>query len=214
MPTVVIISDVHLHKPELPAGDILVGCGDYLNSGSLKDWFKFLSWIEEAAKPYKYCILTGGNHDWAIHDNITYCKQELKSRGIDLLIDEELYLPEFGISLYGTPHVNPINGMWAWEKSEFRQEFLFSLIKFDPRAKTKILISHSPVHGILDNLGPLHLGSKPLLNAVLKKKPDWVLHGHIHSAYGQREFNGIKFVNAAICTELYLPDNPIQVIEV
>ena len=74
---------------------------------------------------------------------------------------------------------------------------------------TDVLITHGPPMGILDWVLPNHelVGCEELLPAVYKIKPMLHLFGHIHEAYGIHEENGIKFVNASICTVRYKPSN-------
>ncbi|KKM07384.1 hypothetical protein LCGC14_1734470 [marine sediment metagenome] len=83
---------------------------------------------------------------------------------------------------------------------------------------TDILVTHGPPHGILDIPKPpaevRKCGCKKLLSAVLRVKPKVHIFGHIHGGYGRVEQDGIQFINASVCTELYQPINVAQIIEI
>ena len=46
----------------------------------------------------------------------------------------------------------------------------------------------------------------------MEVSPKIHVFGHIHSSYGQKNFNGIEFINAAVLGENYMPtNNPIKI---
>jgi DNA repair exonuclease SbcCD nuclease subunit len=227
MITIDCISDTHLHSlPAILVGrkaDILIHAGDALNSGSWGDWNIFLKDLEMIRDQYKFICYIPGNHDKIVEKNQSDCKRQLKSIGVDLLIDERIYYGPYdgGIDIYGTPWVPHINGIWGFESQFPDSEFDigerfknipdFQSSKKDPKTSTHILVSHGPCFQIMDGKS---WGSKTLLDEVLKKRPQYFISGHIHSGYGQKEFNGIKFYNVATCQENYLPLNPVTRIEI
>ena len=81
---------------------------------------------------------------------------------------------------------------------------------------TNILISHGPPSGILDDT--FH-GNSAGCQAMMQRIYNLEhlkahIFGHIHECFGQEEHNGVKFVNASICTFSYQPTNKPIVIEV
>src|ERR1035437_3518182 len=62
---IVVVSDTHgLHNgiEDLPAGDVLVHAGDFMNSGyDPRDVLSFNRWLGE--QPFKHRVVCAGNHD-------------------------------------------------------------------------------------------------------------------------------------------------------
>ena len=50
------------------------------------------------------------------------------------------------------------------------------------------LLTHSPPHGVLDDVGGVHIGSKALRELVEKIKPKAVFTGHVHEYAGSISF--------------------------
>ena len=87
---------------------------------------------------------------------------------------------------------------------------------------TKILITHGPPYGILDQssfadgtLRKEHLGCEDLMNRIKElKELDLHFFGHIHTPGGeQKHVDGVSFYNASICDEQYYPGNPITIVD-
>ncbi|EKC68856.1 Ser/Thr protein phosphatase family protein, partial [human gut metagenome] len=70
-------------------------------------------------------------------------------------------------------------------------------------SNTDVLITHQPPYLIMDESAGLHYGSRTLLDAVKRIKPEAHLFGHIHNAYGMSECRTVLFSNASIVTENY-----------
>lgn len=76
---------------------------------------------------------------------------------------------------------------------------------------TNILITHGPVHGILDRtVDSQQVGCEDLLHIVQTIKPKYYIGGHIHEAYGVITKEGTTFINASVLDEEYkLVNSPI-----
>ena len=62
-----------------------------------------------------------------------------------------------------------------------------------------VLITHRPPLGILDSIDDnLHYGSSFLLDKVSQIKPKMQLFGHVHDAYGTKNWKGMTFSNASV----------------
>lgn len=57
------------------------------------------------------------------------------------------------------------------------------------------------------------VGCKDLFYRIMEVRPKIHACGHIHSAYGQKYFDGIEFLNASVLNERYeYENNPIVVL--
>lgn len=78
-----------------------------------------------------------------------------------------------------------------------------------------VLITHGPPSGILDQ----PFGTRPsvgcwdLAQAVERVKPRLHVFGHIHGGYGERQFQGVQYVNASCVDESYKPVNKVRTIK-
>ncbi len=151
MTKIVATSDLHGFLPEIPECDILVVAGDISpidydrNIDRVMNWFRsdFYSWIMNT--PSKHRLLIGGNHDFALERHLAdICIEYPKSNDLKYLHDEQIEID--GIKFYGLPWIPNLQG-WAFYLKD--QDLLD---KFDsiPR-NTDIIISHSPLRGIVDN---------------------------------------------------------------
>ena len=70
-----------------------------------------------------------------------------------------------------------------------------------------VLITHGPPFEILDwNPRKQRCGCADLRNEIFDRiRPQVHIFGHIHGAHGEREIDGIKFVNASVLSEQYMP---------
>ena len=114
--------------------------------------------------------------------------------------------------IFGTPYCHMF-GSWAFMKYESDLVKVYSYIPDN----LDILISHDAPYGCSDvcvqNLrNPTeHLGNIPLRDAVLKKKPKVLYHGHLHSSNHECEMLGeTKVYNTSLVDEYYnLAYNPL-----
>ena len=208
----VIISDTHckLSKIDLPDGDILLHCGDATFTGSVKEIEEFNHDLQFVKHRYKHGVLfCPGNHDWLFETRPERAKELLSNAKV--LIDEEVVID--GIKFYGSPW-QPAFCNWAFNLP--RGEQLATKWKNIPN-DVNVLLTHGPPFDILDVVprGAEKVGCQDLRIRVDELK-DLKLHcfGHIHHSYGQIEIDGKKYVNAAICNEMYEPLNKPFVIDI
>lgn len=205
-----IVSDTHSRKVkdmEIPLDtDILIHCGDFsYNARSLEQLNIHLKDLNEVKA--KHTIFIAGNHDWVCEN---YSKntidQECKKYNITYLQDSMIEIE--GLKIYGSPYT-PKFGLWAFMKKDDDLKEIWENIP----ENLDILITHGPPYGILDQCGVgafsagQSVGSKTLLEEVLKKKPKIHCFGHIHrdqNQYMQMVENGIHFINAAVVNEAYI----------
>lgn len=205
---IICISDTHSQHENLtiPDGDILIHSGDATYKGTPFEIMKFGLWF--CSLPHKMKIFVSGNHDWMMQRQERDALEHLS--GCIYLKDSSVEVD--GFKIWGSPW-QPFFYDWAFnlQRGEEIQK-KWDLIPVE----TNILITHGPPFEILDkNLEGEHCGCQNLRDTIFSRLKNLKLHvfGHIHEGYGQTEVNGIKFVNASICTRAYKPTNPPIVID-
>jgi Icc-related predicted phosphoesterase len=200
----VVVSDTHgLHNriESLPAGDILVHAGDFMNSGyDTEDILSFDRWLGEQS--FKHSVVCAGNHDRYFQNS----PQQARS-----LLTNALYLENTGVtignlSFWGSPYTPEfLNWAFMYPRGSAAKRY-WNQIPYN----LDVLITHGPPFGILDQtaMGDAHPGCEELLKAVEEKKPKVHLFGHIHGGAGTFENEVARFVNAAYLNERYKPLEP------
>jgi len=184
-------------------GDILIHAGDVSSVGRPHEIKDFLDWFSNT--PFTHKIFIAGNHDWWFENN-TDIANEYKDKGVHYLFDSSVVID--GIKFYGSP----------WQPEFFN--WAFNLPRGEKLAEkwneipvdTDILITHGPAYRILDTTPSWEkVGCEDLFNKIMEIKPKIHVCGHIHGSYGQKEFNGVEFLNASVLGENYNPShNPIK----
>lgn len=139
-----------------------------------------------------------GNHDFISPELV---EQTLRSNSIDATSISEKVGSYYGFNFYGFPYIPAIDGRWSYEKDIPEMEVeVNKLIKVLNKEKIDILVTHSPLYGVLDrNDGGFNIGNTILTNAILYKAkniPKYILTGHNHSR-GVAIKNNILISNAA-----------------
>ena len=124
--------------------------------------------------------------------------------------------PKFATDFEGDKHRID----FKYVRDNYTLENRFKLIPSD----TDILITHTPPYGIGDTISPdklplfiedppgfpwdkERLGSPALRKKIEEVKPIISVFGHIHESYGEWEYGGTKFINAAYLDGDYEPAN-------
>jgi Icc-related predicted phosphoesterase len=201
---IVMFSDTHSKHEHLilPDGDLLIFGGDMSMVGSLSDCISFIKWFKK--QPHKHKIFIAGNHDW-IFDVDSHHREMLLdySSGCHYLENETIELD--GVTIYGSPYT-PRYGDWAFMRYSDGMGKVWETIP----NKVDIIITHTPIHGILDlTYEYLNAGCKNLKERL--ENVDYKLHvcGHIHEAYGYEKLDGKHHINASINKSTGIPNKPI-----
>lgn len=211
---IVSISDTHNLEANItvPDGDILIHAGDLTMDGTPSAFSSVFTWLSEM--PHKRVLAIPGNHDLALQSD-PHTRLRLRDRfpRVELLIDSSTTIGN-GIKVWGSP----------WQPWFYDWAFNFALGTLgaeQARRKwaeipedTAVLITHGPLHGVLDTAADgTHVGCAEL-RARLDDLPCLRLHvfGHIHESYGALIRRGALHLNAAVCDSHYLPSHrPIVV---
>lgn len=201
----VLISDTHERRPEVPSGDVLIHAGDFSVDGKLRYLRPELDWFKNLPHPYKICI--AGNHDWAFQHFMTEGREDM-AREICYpaiyLRDSETVID--GVKFYGSPW-QPYFFDWAFNLqrgAELREKW--DAIPLD----TDVLVTHGPPKYTLDWVGKDHVGCEELQAAINRVGPRVAVFGHIHGAYGHRAFGPTRYYNASMVNEAYQLDSKHQ----
>lgn len=209
---ITFISDTHNRHRELtndlPGGDMIIHSGDISGRGTLEEIRSFLLWFERL--PYTHKIFIAGNHDFGFEELRHSNQDEFAIRIPDNVIYLQDEMVEVdGLKIYGSP----------WQPRFY--DWAFNVDRGDAIAKKwepipeglDILITHGPVFGILDDTYTgMRVGCEELYKKVVQVKPRIHVCGHIHWAYGMRDFNDTTFINASSLGENYQYQNkPIVV---
>ena len=216
-----LLSDLHGFYPELPGGDLLIVAGDLTARDTHAEYLKFYSWLHK--QKYKHYIFIAGNHDNLIQ----------KGEVLTTSLADTTYLCDSGtqfegLKLWASPWTKTFPGMNPKCKAftvDTEEELAgkLSLIPED----TDILITHSPLYGILDEVDfsegysiAVHVGSTSLRTRVGELRLKLHVFGHVHEGYGTYRSN-LEFidrpgwpiyVNASHVNERYEPVNkPIRI---
>ena len=225
------LSDLHghYHYPELEEyinkSDVVVIAGDFSetyfsNNRSKIRWERTYSRFENDTLEFlksirRPIVLVAGNHDYLLdrgkNPNAYYYEQLLKE------IPDLHYLNNSAVEVerkifFGNPWT-PFFLDWAFNYSpnEVEHEEQFNRGFLGCPDEVDVIVSHGPPKGILDETVDFQNVGCPYLRKVLDERKyknlKAVVFGHIHHSYGDRELDGVKFVNASICTENYDPIN-------
>jgi len=188
----------------LGSGDILIHCGDVSNTGKSHEIKEFLDWFSNTDFTHK--VFIAGNHDFGFQLVNTIAPEYIE-KGVHYLFDSSVEID--GIKIYGSPW-QPVFYDWAFNLP--RGEKLAEKWAKIP-GNTDILITHGPAFRMLDHVpSGMMVGCEDLFNRIMDIKPKIHACGHIHWAYGQKSFNDVDFINAAVLNERYEYENKPVVI--
>ena len=187
----------------LGGGDVLVHAGDISMMGKTGEIKSFLDWFSNV--DYTHKIFIAGNHDWGF-ELVSDIAPEYKEKNVHYLFDSEVTID--GVKFYGSPW-QPEFFNWAFNLP--RGEKLAEKWKMIP-GNTDVLITHGPAKGMLDYTpGGEEVGCQDLFHRIMEVQPKIHVCGHIHWAYGQKNFFGVDFLNASVLNERYQHENkPIK----
>jgi Icc-related predicted phosphoesterase len=210
----VIISDTHnRHRTlDLPAGDLLIHCGDFTDSGHKAEITDFCNWLREVAPTYPMGVLVvAGNHEYSLDAECYFgqLRQELKHE--EAFSTSELEAMLAGVATYARHGVVEMAGMriftsprtpgngWAFAYSRpDGHEVWRNASDAFAAAAVDVLVTHGPPLGHGDRVPGLGvIGCADLLDLVEAHPPTLHCFGHVHNGRGMSTNGRTLFVNAA-----------------
>ncbi len=182
-------------------GDLIIHAGDISNVGKEAGVIAFLDWFQNLN--FKHKIFIAGNHDF-------YFERATDEEIQNLIPKEIIYLNDSGteidgIHIWGSP-IQPWFHDWAFNRQ--RGADIKKHWDLIPQ-QTDILVTHGPPFGILDaTMRQQNVGCDDLFEKVKVVAPKIHAFGHIHEAYGIRELEGVKYINASVLNLQYKMTNP------
>lgn len=197
----------HGLAPLLPDGDVLVIAGDFMYSGSEREWYPRVEALASITK-YKHKLLVPGNHDLFFQHYAGPCLQEMRKAGVQCLTPTGPTHTIDGIRFGGCPFVTNLPN-WAYNSDE---DSIWGYL--DSLGRVDVMIAHSPPRGVLDSDGKGNYGTGALRKYVARFQPEIVICGHVHEGYGSTTIGRTAVYNAAMCNGSYQQVNAAHVIEV
>lgn len=221
--TIRIVATSDTHSPVDPAfipdGDVFLHAGDLMRTGYPDDFARQLEWL--AKLPHKTKLYVPGNHDFHLKVYPGPALQQLREIGVWVIglpgnDNYNTYKLENGKTILGLPYVENLP-RWAFNiKPKKLARFLE---RYNYCHAPDIIVSHMPIHGILDSVEGQPRGSSVYseyltgllrLDMPLRK---WI-HGHIHEGYGTTKVGNVDIYNVAMCNRKHEHTNPPMVIDV
>jgi len=206
MTTLVCISDTHgaYRQLRLPAGDVLIHCGDIAAWGRPDEYVDFNRWLGEL--PYAAKVVIAGNHDETLaKQSVEFARKVLTNA--HYLLDSETTIQ--GVRIYGAP----------WTPEFMNWHFMLPRGGWEMRAKwdqipegLDVLMTHGPPQGKLDysKMQKTGVGCGVLREAVMRAKPRYHVFGHLHESYGGLQGEHTTFINCSSMDRGYrLVNDPI-----
>lgn len=199
----VATSDTHapVDPKSIPDGDVFIHGGDLMTTGYLDEWKWAVEWLSQL--PHKTKIFVPGNHDFHLQVYPGPALQNMRKAGVTVigLPGNNAYtsclLPN-DQRLLGLPYVMDLP-RWAFNITEPKLKTHLNMM--NSMHKYDIVVSHSPIHGVLDfsSRNDEHAGIKAYRAFCETQKPKVWINGHIHEGYGTEKFGDTQVYNVAMC---------------
>ena len=220
------ISDLHGNLPtNIEKSDLLLIAGDIIPLYIQRDNIESYEWFEKEFIPWCYSlpvdkiIFIAGNHDFYLEqsyiapNNRYNIKNLLKDHDpenkITYLINELTTYK--GINIYGTPICHQFYNWAFMPDAKEQKKMFFEEAKKLKDTKVDIVLSHDAPYGVSDIiLQPIyggdkkHIGNPELTTFIQDIKPNYMLHGHLHSTNHECEMLwNTKVYNVSLLDERY-----------
>lgn len=209
----VCISDTHLlhHTLDLPAGDVLVHCGDMLlqsraaDDASMAQLAEFGRWMQRQRHGHK--LVVGGNHDGAV--------AALGAEAVQKMLPGAKYLEDdlvqvCGLRVYGSPLSVGHSKNCAFQPHSGYNELAAAAAI--PEG-LDLLITHGPPGRTGRALGRASAALEERVRAV---QPRYHIFGHYHLGYGlsQASAGGAVSVNVSSADAFFALSHPPVVLDI
>ncbi|SPQ23751.1 031c68b4-9375-49ab-9189-0b415b5ab89a [Thermothielavioides terrestris] len=167
----------------VPAGDLLVHCGDLTDGGTAAEIQAQIDWLR--ALPHRWKVVVGGNHDVWLDAAVRGQLGEKEGGGVVVDFSGVEYLCDRAVELEfeGGRRLNVYGwGAVPWCGEGFAYQYEREKHPWEGRIpeETDVLVTHTPPRHHLD----LGLGCAGLLDEVWRVKPKLHVFGHVHWGHG------------------------------
>lgn len=196
---IVATSDTHfpVDVKLIPDGDVFIHAGDLLSMGTPDEWNANLDWLTKL--PHRTKLYVPGNHDFHVVLYPGPAVQQMREAGFIVLglpnNEYQSVTLENGMSVLGLPYVKNLD-RWCFNttEQELHQNILSKMSKHD------IIVSHSPIYGILDKeIRGNYTGFQEYTQYLITHNPKYWIHGHVHEQYGTATLGNTKIFNVSMC---------------
>lgn len=176
--------------------DLILSCGD-LNA----NYLSFL--VTMARAPVLY---VPGNHDTGYPNN--------PPEGCDCIDDH--FVTFNGVRILGLGGCRKYHpGRYQYTENQMRRRILKLSGQLRKHKGVDIVVTHAPPEGLGDAEDPAHWGFAALRELLDKYHPQYLIHGHVHTTYGQDvpreiEYGGTRIINAYERYTLEIPDRAVS----
>jgi len=146
--------------------DAVLFCGDITNRGPV-------SYAEEVISLFPKAYAVFGNVD------PPEVAEKISQMGV-LVHGKKVKFGEWNLVGLGGSNPTPF-----FTPSEMSEEQIGAVLAKAGVDKFSIVLSHPPPYGVLDSVGPLHVGSRAVRKMVDEKKPLMLICGHVHEQEGK-----------------------------
>ena len=193
---IVAFSDQHGQLGfELPPADLYLCAGDVCTGPTF---------LQEKWLASRWATWMGGRRYLATFGNHDFLEKWQAPKGFK--VDETVEVK--GVNIWLSPW-SCLFGNWAWMEKDIDLAKRYARI---PNG-TDIIVSHQPPYGLGDQLPPElirpdedpsgHVGSKSLLETILRVEPKFVVCGHIHNGRGAYMIGPTTVLNVCLVNEAY-----------
>jgi Icc-related predicted phosphoesterase len=156
-------------------------------------------------------VVIPGNHDEAAERQEGAWRDTLAGiPGVSVLINQGVEIS--GVSFWGSPYT-PQFMDWSFMLPPDRLAAVWEQIP-----SCDVLVTHGPPHRVLDaatrSRRVEHVGCPILARRVQLLQPKLHLYGHIHPAYGVREFGETRCLNSSVVDDCLDLIHGAQVVEI
>ena len=183
---------------------------DYYVPGRLKEYDLILSSGDLHASYLSFLVTMGRAPVLYVHGNHDTGYEVHPPEGCDCIDDRiVLYRGLRILGLGGCRRYRPGAHQYSEKDMEKRIRKLTRDIKC--LGGVDIVVTHAPPKGVGDSEDLPHQGFQAFLDLIDSYHPAYLLHGHVHKAYGQefqreREYGGTKVINVCQSYVLDIPE--------
>jgi len=205
-----LISDLHMGKPKLDGGDLLLCAGDLTFRGEIGPVKEMLMYLNKVSHYYLETVFIAGNHDFLFERNPALALEMVAEFPNLTYLNDQEHTTYHGLKIWGSP-ITPWFNNWAFNRYRGKdiQEH------WDLIPKCDILMTHGPPHGILDKTlqEGIHVGCEGLLAKIKEIQPKLHFFGHLHETYGTHVEGNTTFINASVMNLQYeMINKPVTVL--